>query len=375
MSLTRFFTGHVGSSRIRSEHLRRPAMVTESSSVWVIPLLFAVCCQGFPQGHEGGLIRGLVRDSLSGQPLEHVNVFLASTTMGTGTRSNGSFALPKVPPGAYDLVLSCVGYELKRLHVELTGPDTLSYKVRLRVRIIPVEGVEVAGNARQWKERLDHFLNVFLGDSRNAERCRLVNPEVLGFKADTALRMLYATADRALIVENRALGYRVRIELEQFQWNVEREYGTFVVYTRFDPLQGPNAAQRAQWQETREVTYRSSMRRFLAALVSGTLEEERFRLYAGSLEDLQVRLGKRLTPDQLAVEQVAGTPFFRWAHEGWLRVEQENPEGPATSYIRLAEPVVFMSARGILRDPLSIGVLGYWKGCRIADLLPDDYVP
>jgi hypothetical protein len=62
-------------------------------------------------GQPGGVLSGIVRDSAGGKPLAGVSVFLNNTSRGTVTRSDGSFLLPNIPKGAYELIISAIGYQ------------------------------------------------------------------------------------------------------------------------------------------------------------------------------------------------------------------------------------------------------------------------
>ncbi len=343
---------------------------------WPLPLLLLVLCSQGPATPAPEIhISGLVRDSVSGRPLEFVNVFLAQTSIGAVTPASGRYRLDRVPAGAYELIFSRLGYALARRHIEVDTPGTYTCDVRLGSRLIPVGEVEITGSRREWKEHLARFQRIFLGESRNAEACTLTNPEALSFKADSATGLFTAEADRPLHVENRALGYRLYVALAEFQWNLHGDFGYFLIFPRFEPLVPSPAEKAARWSENRAVTYRESLRRFLAALVRRKLGDEGFRLYAGSLEDLRQRLGRTVPPGQLALTPVRGTPFTRWVWDGWLRVEQDLPGGAHTSFLHLDRSEAFIDSTGVLRDPLSVGVLGFWQGYRLADLLPIDYHP
>ncbi len=350
-------------------------MRLRSLELLLLLLLSGLCSRIPAQPRPEIRVGGLVRDSVSGRPLEFVNVFLAQTTIGTVTRANGRFQLDHVPPGSYDLVFSRLGYALVRRQIELDRAGSYTFDARLSSRLIPVGEVEATGSRREWKERLGQFERIFLGESRNAEGCRMENPEVLSFRVDSSNGVLKASADRPLLVENRALGYHLFVVLADFRWDLHGDYGFFLIYPRFQPLTPSAADQAARWEEKRAVTYAASLRRFLAALVRRKLGEEGFHLSAGILEDLQQRLGKTVPPDQLTLISVPGTPFTRWQWDGWLRVDQDLPRGTLTSFLHLDRAEASIDSAGILRDPLSVGVMGFWQGYRLADLLPSDYYP
>jgi hypothetical protein len=57
-----------------------------------------------------GVIRGVIRDAESGEPLEFASVLVAGTNFGTSANEDGFYELRNVPPGRYNLRFSFVGY-------------------------------------------------------------------------------------------------------------------------------------------------------------------------------------------------------------------------------------------------------------------------
>src|SRR5512135_1419671 len=73
--------------------------------------------------HAQGRIEGRVLDNATGQPLAGASVYLNNTTIGTTTRSDGSYSLPRINAGKYDLVVSYVGYEAILYELEIKSND------------------------------------------------------------------------------------------------------------------------------------------------------------------------------------------------------------------------------------------------------------
>jgi len=95
---------------------------------------------------QTGTISGIVTDSLTGNGLPGVNILIQGTSRGTATDLNGFFVL-KVSPGVYNLVISYIGYETKKienLKVEATK------KINLDIKLNPaqIEGEEVVITAQ-----------------------------------------------------------------------------------------------------------------------------------------------------------------------------------------------------------------------------------
>lgn len=65
-------------------------------------------------------IRGVVRDSGTGDPVSFCNVLIDGTTIGASADMNGIFVLSKVPLGTYTLIFSYVGYESYKEEITLS---------------------------------------------------------------------------------------------------------------------------------------------------------------------------------------------------------------------------------------------------------------
>ena len=60
-------------------------------------------------------IHGVIYDAASGEPLSSAGVFIVGTTFGATTDLDGKFSIFDVPPGMYDIKVSCQGYSTKTL--------------------------------------------------------------------------------------------------------------------------------------------------------------------------------------------------------------------------------------------------------------------
>ncbi|MCK8496000.1 hypothetical protein M0L20_29310 [Spirosoma sp. RP8] len=63
------------------------------------------------------------------------------------------------------------------------------------------------------------FTNNFIGQSQNADLCRIVNPDVLMFNQSG--QTLIVCAQQPLVIDNKALGYRLRFQLDYFRYSYD----------------------------------------------------------------------------------------------------------------------------------------------------------
>lgn len=327
--------------------------------------------EGVAQGQPFSTISGVVRDSLTGQPVENVNVFLSSTTLGVGTDRNGSYALKNIPIGRYTLIYSRVGYALTTRGVDISHADTIVSNVTLAPRLIVLGDVEVSAEAaREFQNDLRRFLEIFFGDGPRAHLCQLMNPDVLHLQFDPESGILVAMADQPLVVINKALGYEVHISLADFHWDTKLDFGSYLVYPQFKALALESGTDSAVWRENRARTYEGSFQHFLRALVRGAVESEGFVVYSGALSDLQRGHGTHVFPDDISPELLPGSALMRWTFDGWLRVDRMGDINSRPSYIALEGLGAFVDHHGTLDNPLSVRLLGRWARERVADMLP-----
>jgi hypothetical protein len=345
------------------------------------------------QAGSKAIVSGRVLDSETDEPLGNVNVFLSSTTLGVSTAADGRFVITGVTAGIFDLVASRVGYERSIVIVRMVASDSLYYEIRLHLKVLQTEEVNVtAERPKDWDENLKRFAKAFLGETDYADRCRIMNPEVLNFQYhdDT----LVATSDSLLHIENAAFGYRLHLVLASFVWNIARDNGRYLVYSLFEALTPKSADEESEWEKNREESYRGSLKHFLRSLYEGNSEHELFRIYSGSVKRLSSVQGHLVSPDELMVDTEAGTPFKTLEFGGCLRVEygrrtiEEESENDnnyqrryrppvqwaehrgVASLIELKSPYALIDSMGNLLNPLSVEVSGAWAKQRIAELLP-----
>ncbi len=77
----------------------------------IIVAVLAVLAVGAVSAQNAGKISGVVHDAETGEPLFGCNVTILGTTLGGSTDPDGVFFILNIPPGAYDLQASMVGYQ------------------------------------------------------------------------------------------------------------------------------------------------------------------------------------------------------------------------------------------------------------------------
>jgi CarboxypepD_reg-like domain len=225
-------------------------------------------------------IIGKVINEKSGEGIPNASIFISNTSKGTISNSKGEFELMNVPEGTYDLVVSCIGYETfvytyKLIQLPLRIEVRMANKLE-ELQTVVIEPFEKDG----WKSWGPFFMENFIGTSANAKKCTIKNYTALHFRKSKKKNQLTVTADEPLIVENKALGYKIQYQLEGFSFDFGKNILQYAGYTLFDELnkKGPGKHQI----KNREKAYRGSITHFMASLYKNRLLEEGFevkRLY------------------------------------------------------------------------------------------------
>ena len=356
-----------------------------------ILLLFSiVLVHAFCYGQSVPRIRltGTVVDESTGEPLHFANVFLSNTTKGAATDEEGSFTIVNVPLGTYELVASMVGYEMEVKNIRLQESSEYTFSFELTPKVLETPALEVtAAQPKKWKENLTKFQTMLLGTTKNAEKCTVLNPEILDFRKNEASGEFIATADGPLEIENRALGYHVSFYLEELTLQNDallRTRGNTV----FKPLMAEDEKEEKGWNKNRIKTYNGSLRHFLIALVSDRLKEEGFYIrndYRRYRLDKDIFLNNVTTKDLLL--QCPRSFEKEFDFKDFLRVIYAKGEFPRenrwgrkyfekTSWLKLnTQNAVIINELGLLYHPDAVLQYGYWAEQRLADELPWDYLP
>jgi hypothetical protein len=351
------------------------------ASVLVVHLPSAVF-GGPPPSHAGRFaVSGKVRDASTGQPLPLVNVFIAQSTIGAASDSNGSFLIRRIPEGQFELVASRIGYRAESVLLRMPQDDGRVVEFSLEPTVIEVPPIEVrAEDLDQWRADLEHFCRAFLGTSANARQSEILNPEVLEFTRDQQGKVLQASAGAPLEIINRGLGYRIHALLISF--SVRGDASHYQTKTQFTELEPSGPEEARTWQQNRLRAYRGSFRHFLKALVNGTTKEEGFSVwrtpklysYRQSSYDSRSKQVQLFSPGEDGFT-------VRLHFPGFLKVvyilepDEFSQRSYQVSLIKLARDTVLVNLAGYAPEPADLVRYGRWSHDRLAEQLPFDYGP
>ena len=114
---------------------------------------------GFVDASDFGIIKGIITDSLSSNPLPYANIFLSNTSMGSTSDEDGEYVITDIPAGPYELTISYIGYQQQNISVNINGGDELIKNINLIPQTVQAEAVLVTVQAKGQKSAINQQLS------------------------------------------------------------------------------------------------------------------------------------------------------------------------------------------------------------------------
>jgi len=335
-------------------------------------------------------LKGIVLEADSQRPIESVSIYLSNTSIGTVSNAKGEFILTNFPYGKYDLVVSCLGYET---HVQTVESRDLSFlKIKLKSRIKELADVVVESYDKNgWKKWGDFFVESFIGTSDNARSCKILNKEAVRFNYSKTKNQLKAFATEPLIIQNKAIGYEIKYELQTFTYNYESKMLFFAGYPFFQQMEAKSDQANERFEKKRAESYYGSMMHFMRAVYANKIKENKFeirKIIEKSGDNFLV--DSLLSADDIAYALDSTKVIFEFSNklditykggttpiEYWNKPFVESKRGYQVSQIELTSGnYIQIVSNGRYYNPLDLLSYGYWAWSeKIANMLPFDYQP
>jgi hypothetical protein len=342
--------------------------------------------------------KGLLLDKLTNQPIVGASVFINSSAIGAVSGSDGTFNLLKFIQAQIEkpiLTIVAIGYETEKYNlVNSTGRVVIYLKPKVReLETVTVRAAEKNG----WEKYGKDFIESFLSYSEFSKLCTIENPEVLKFYYDPNNNALNVVARKPLIIQNKALGYKITYWLESYSQNFNSRILTYSGLTLFEDLIRPNKrkGQAEKWLLNRAIAYQGSVMHFVRSVHAGTLASSGFvvrRLdkVEGSRKG---RYSNVVDPKILleadfldTIEDQKMLKFPKFLYVLYNKELEELPylikmqpfkkptPAPQTTIVQLVDiDAVEIFANGHLEPAISFFLDGYWSYEKMDKLLPLDY--
>ncbi len=380
-------------------------------------------------------IKGKVVTTINNQPVAGASIFLSNATIGATTAEDGTYLLKNVKPGKYELVISNIGYDTYSQLVVADSKEVVVPPIIISPKTVMLTEVKV--NSRidaDYEKNYTLFKNEFLGTSKLAADCRILNPELLDLNYNYSANLLTASSEDFLEIENDALGYKIKYLLTNFIKNIGNSNLNDVQFggpALFQEMRG-SPSQQKRWQKQRSEAYNGSLMHFLRCLLNNSYEDAGFRVLriahlpnprrpADTLISQKIKLYQsnkhksrnnkdslaywqakqllpltidKLQPDPLKQEDMvkltnqkgvfalAGDKcslyivYSKTHRYPKIRTDNLNEAGNDNrTLVNFDAPYVLFDKNGWLMDPNCVSFDGAWGRDRIANLLPVDYDP
>jgi hypothetical protein len=401
-----------------------------SIKIFIVILILAAPFTIFSQEKISASIFGTIKDQQSGAPIENVNVYIANSLFGASSDEQGYYRIDNLPAGVYNLIVSHVSYYLEEVEIVVDDKNSFNFDYLLLQKVYELPQLSVEGEEDDdWKDMFEIFSTNLIGVSKNSEKTTILNSYVINFQYDDD-DILVASADVPLIIENKALGYKISYFLNSFEHGIKNtKYSGMPVFEELEP---EDSVQKNEWEENRLRAYAGSLRHFLATIstnkkmtagkfsnvrvISEIVSEVLFENHPDNDEDYLltysdtlyvVKQGFNIIHLAVLNFQPSKSPLItlvntnKFLYKGKTDIEyifqfpkylqivydREKEErqflesignytrlpDKQVSAIRLNAPSVTIDHKGRHIGDVSIETFGYWSFERLADLLPNEY--
>lgn len=327
-------------------------------------------------------LRGVVFDSETGEPIPTVHVYISQTTVGTVTKSDGTFEFSTKLSGVHTLVFSFVGYKTQTNEVNFYEDERLYFEIKLTPDPIELAPLEITASNKEWQENFEIFRKNFIGETNIARNTKINNPWVISFERDED-ENLVAKAESPLEIVNPALGYELKVDLVEFRWPKSGVLGYYLFYVSYKELETEKEREMRRWKRNRRDIYAGSFQHFLKSLYDDELKENNFDVVLADthnqIEIPQVDSLSRgainlhsgvsgLDPDDVKAYQLR-YPVDVLYGQRWFNTNRQR-----SRIVPIGRAGIFLVTNHAgLANPLTLRLDGTWSTHRLANHLPSDY--
>lgn len=371
-------------------------------------LLLIITCSGVVKAQSIYNVTGVVTDEKD-MPIPGATVFLGDSRKATASDAYGKFILRHVQSGKYNLVVKMMGYVITTHDFILQNKDA-RFVIKLPQDNKLLSTAHISALSKNERENfLGIFLRCFFGTSYAARDCRILNPDIINYSYNRDKQILTASTDDFLLIENKALGYKIKYLLTNFTYDVVGANGivTFAGKLFYEDLPG-DAKKMQKWEEARADAYLGSITHFLTALFNDKLNENSFVVYRVPNEQLINAYAKRRkqVPQRYynpvkslgeLISTVDGNfkafnlkPFIADSTELYvLYTPKREPKDFITggvemtrrfkmplgqlSFLRPVRDSVLINSNGDVIPPANLIKGGFWTWGQMAAFVPSDY--
>jgi len=221
-------------------------------------------------------INGIIINGEDNSKLASASIFINNSSKGTVSNTEGEFSLGGITEKNFELIISYTGFV--SVSLKITPANIGRFQtIKMVPRKETLEGISIMIPEKDgWKTWGKFFTESFIGQSDFAKECVIENPKALRFFNDKKHNRLTAYSNANLIIKNKALGYLIKYQLEEFNYDFKNKIISYVGYTNFQELKTHSANKRTRWLKARNEAYYGSIMQFMRSLYSDSVAEKGF---------------------------------------------------------------------------------------------------
>ncbi|UKT62470.1 carboxypeptidase-like regulatory domain-containing protein [Pedobacter mucosus] len=217
------------------------------------------------------VLTGTVKDK-KGEVLPGAGVYVSGYKIGTSTNNNGVYTL-NLKPGNYDILVQMIGYKTVNKNAIITDKN-LNLNIVLDEDAVQLSEVTIKPDPNR-EGYIKLFKDFFIGTTPNAKLCKLINPNVLIIDYDKEEAKLSVKTNQFLIIENKALGYRIKYLVNAFEYDSRSRIIYYEGFPSYEDLKG-STSRIKKWSKKRLEAYSGSSQHFFTSLYNGKSKDEGF---------------------------------------------------------------------------------------------------
>jgi hypothetical protein len=324
------------------------------------------------------IITGVVSDSASAL-ISNASVYISKTTIGTTTDKDGTYSISISQHGEFELTASFIGYKSRSVKIYANGQKQI-INMKLFLNTVLLNEVSISSKEKNRTKNYAEFIKLFIGETENAQDCRIANPGDLHLYRDPENNYIKGFSVKPLRIDNKALGYTIMFDLVDFNYDLKDSIFKFSGYSHFQPMKG-TLRNNKKWTRNRLIAYYGSRMHFLRSLFSDSLNFENFKIYDNGSNNYQA------SPAQLSFLKSTGKnncllmfnklPLSITYHDNHAELANGilgfQPHDYESKLVFSDTLKVFPN--GYYDNPYSITWTGAMSADRVADMLPFDFFP
>jgi len=309
------------------------------------------------------VIKGTILDKDTKKPIDYAQIYFAGSFAGTGTDKDGNFELNVPKAISLPLSVSALGYFSVSLSDYRSGEPLIVYlapKV-YELNEFVIKSANLKKDKRERERYLIQFRNQFLGKTPNARFCKILNEDDIGLFAED--NVLKAFSSKPILIENRALGYKITFFLDEFKFDMKKSNVNFKGNILFNQDMDENL-KKWKFERQRKATYYGSKMHFFRSLWDAKLDKEHFIIR----DSLKILSGDKLTGTAC---DSTGNSIKYLKDQGAVWVDYGSDF--RGSRLEIEKDTVYFDRNGTCVD--GIRWFGEMGKKRIAEYLPIEYMP